>query len=137
MKSSDNSDRKASWSDVALQTAREAFEIGAFILKALVTVNAGALIALLALYPKVGEAPIIRATIPDASCWFVFGLVAALVSAMVTFCYQTLGTVALKFEASSRPVLSILLGLFVLVLCLALFSLVSFVVGLRIMVAAF
>ena len=123
-----------------MQSGRVAADIGVFVLKTLVTINGGALIALLALYPQVDRIARIRAVIPDASEWFVCGLVAAVISSILAYFFQFASTAtAAKMENSSHFcwATSLMLWSALALLVSVVISFVSFVWGLLTMVEAF
>ena len=73
-----------------LHSDRAAVDLGVFTLKVVMTINAGALIALLAAIDRLNGAP--------GACQFLLGLMAAALAALLSYFYQSLVTEGFRIE---------------------------------------
>ena len=83
-----------------LHSDRAAVDIGIFVLKVVMVVNAGALIALLATFGQFKDVQEVAGSIAASAYPFFFGLVAAILGAMLSYIYQSLNTAKLLNEFS-------------------------------------
>ena len=81
-----------------LHSDRAAVDIGIFVLKVVMVVNAGALIALLATFGQFKDVQEVAGSIAASAYPFFFGLVAAILGAMLSYIYQSLNTAKLLNE---------------------------------------
>jgi len=78
----------------ALHSDRLAGEIGVFVLKILLAINGGALIALMGAFQRLAENKEIAAGLTGGGRMFLWGLSAAVVAAGASYFYQSFVTVA-------------------------------------------
>lgn len=73
----------------ALNSDFAAVQIGIFVMKALITVNGAALVAVLAAFPQLQDVPSFKGAVVTVGLLFVGGIAAGLLGAIIAYFYQS------------------------------------------------
>ncbi|PIW25845.1 MAG: hypothetical protein COW30_18105 [Rhodospirillales bacterium CG15_BIG_FIL_POST_REV_8_21_14_020_66_15] len=134
--------------DYATHSDLLAANIGVFVLKTVIILNAGALVTLIAAYPHLRNETGFVARLPEAGTLFFWGLAAAIVAGFLGYIYQSLVTrnewdqMAVRFPAPNtkppkqwaKPTSTILI---IIILLLGVFAIGVFLKGASHMLDAF